>query len=518
MFELAPKPLWWLPTLGFFFFVAIEFASFLYPDSMFTDPGVGRHLRTAEAILATHRVQRTDPLSFTHAGEPWYDYEWGFEATIGELNRVGGLGLVCAFATALFAATILGVYRMLLQTGASLTVLVIVTGFVFLTLHMHFSCRPLLFTYLFMALVVEVWRRHTVPRRRDWILLPLIFFAWANIHAGWAAALVFLSISIAGRFIDRFRHRLNGEDAPLIPWLGLLALCAFATSFNPWGWQLHHEVFLFATAYKSFALWNEYNEPDFAGPSMSGITVLFLLIVIIVSRAFRRAPVWRWEILLPVLFFLYEGLKAQRHVLLLMIVIAVPIAQDLEVLLHATWLPYIRDRLRQFQERQRLAGADAWLALLVALGLGLLYARTPIAARIHVGDAVTPQLVSFIRDHPDRFRRPLVTTWNAGPLLWNLRPDFRVSFDDRGDFYGDDTVFAFVDLYNGAPGWRKTFDREHFDSAILDRYLALNQILALRLDWKVVYSDKKTIVYWHARSPAETPAPSPDLPPEKTHL
>jgi hypothetical protein len=347
-----------------------------------------------------------------------------------------------------------------------------------------------------MALVVEVWYRRREPLKRDWILLPIVFAAWANLHAGWAAALIFLAGSITGRLIDRWQRRVSGEDAPLIPWIGLTALCTFATSLNPWGWGLHREVFLFATSYKSFSLWNEYTEPNFAQPSMSALTVLGLLIVFVIARTFRRAPLWRWETVLPVLFFLYEGLKAQRHVLLLMEVAAVPMARDLEVILHGSWLPFLRDRLRQFQERQRLAGGDAWLSLILAVGLAFLFMRTPLARSIEVGVSITPPLVAFVRDHPDHFRRPLVTTWNAGPLLWRLRPGFRVSFDDRGDFYGDAVVFATVDLYNGAPGWRKTLDAGRYDSAILDTYLPLGQVLALLPDWKEVYRDKKTVVFW----------------------
>jgi len=496
MFEPSPKPVWWLPTFGFFLFLAIEVWMFSGPSRLFEDPGVGRHLRTSQVILETGQVPKTDPLSFTHAGEPWVDYEWGFEATMGVLYHFGGLALVGAFCQALFAATLLGVYRTLLQSGLSVSVVLLYTGVAFLTLHLHFEARPLLFTYLFMALVIEVWRRRAHPLKRDWLFLPLIFAVWANLHAGWAAALVFLGISLFGRLIDRILGRVDGEEAPLIPWIGLTLLCFLVTWFNPWGWHLHREVFLFATSYKSFALWNEFTQPDFAGPGMSALTLLFLLGVVFLTRVRRGASRWSWEMILPILFFLYEGLKAQRHVLLLIEVAAVPIGRDLEVLLHGTWWPWLRGRLKEFQERQRLAGGDAWLALVAAVVIAVLFVRMPEAREITVGKSVTPKLLAFLRDHPDRLHRPLTTTWNAGPLLWNMRPDFRVSFDDRGDFYGDKTVFSFVDMYTAAPRWREVFEQGNYDSAILDRYLPLNQLLLFVPGWKAVYRDDKTIVYW----------------------
>ena len=333
MYVSAQRPIWWLPTFGFFLFVAIEAGMFFGTTRLFQDPAVGRHLRTAEFILAAHQVPRADPLSFTHAGQRWVDYEWAFEATIGELNRAGGLGLVDAFCTAIFAVTLLGLYRLLVQGGVSLMAGLITIGVVFLTLNLHFSVRPLLFTYLFFALVVEVWSRRTQPLRRDWLFLPIVFWAWANLHAGWAAALVFLVLAIFGRLVDRMTHRVTGEEAPVIPWIGLTLLCAFAVSFNPWGWSLYRHVFAISTSYKSVALLDESGSPSFGTPSMAALAIFFILGIVILARLLRRPPVWRAEIIVPLLFFLYEGLKAQRHVLLLMELAALPVARDLQILL-----------------------------------------------------------------------------------------------------------------------------------------------------------------------------------------
>jgi hypothetical protein len=90
----------------------------------------------------------------------------------------------------------------------------------------------------------------------------------------------------------------------------------------------------------------------------------------------------------------------------------------------------------------------------------------------------------------------LTTTWNAGPLLWNARPDFRVSMDDRGDFYGDKEVFAFVDMNNGLPGWQEKLKKDDYDSLILDPYLEINHRLQSLPEWKKVYLDKNVVIYW----------------------
>jgi hypothetical protein len=496
MFESPTKSIWWLPSFGFFLFVAIECWMFVSPSHIFEDPGVGRHLRAAEVILETGQVPRADPLSFNRAGRPWIDFEWGFEATIGELYRAGGLPLVCAFCYAIFAATILCIYRTLLQSGFSLSVVLLTTGVAFLTIQIHFSARPVLFTYLFMALVVEVWNRRQYPLRRDWLILPLVFATWANIHAGWLAAILFLVLAMAGRWLDRIFKKVDGEEAPIIPWLLLTLVCLLATWLNPWGWQLHRHIFWMATGLKSASLWVEDLPPNFLTPTMSAIAVIFILLVVVAARFSKRAPQWRWEAALPALVFLVEGLKAQRHVLLLIEVAAVPVARHLEVVLHGTWWPLLGERLREFQAQQRPAGGDAWLAIVAALALTALFMRTPAAQEIQVGGTVTPELISFLRDHPDRFHRPLTTTWNAGPLLWYMRPDFRVSFDDRGDFYGDETVYFLIDTMNGTPGWQEKLEKGNYDSLIVDPYLPINQLLHSLPEWKEVYRDKHVVVYW----------------------
>ena len=177
---------------------------------------------------------------------------------------------------------------------------------------------------------------------------------------------------------------------------------------------------------------------------------------------------------LPVLFFLYEGLKAQRHVLLLMEIAAVPVARDLEV---ASARQLVAEFARSGSENFR--PGNGWPVAMP----GSRCSRRSVLTRLFVAarpsritsrwaEASRRKLVAFLRDHPDRFQRPLTTTWNAGPLLWNMRPDFRVSFDDRGDFYGDETVFSFVDMTTARAGWEDKLEKGNYDSALLDPYLA----------------------------------------------
>ena len=65
-----------------------------------------------------------------------------------------------------------------------------------------------------------------------------------------------------------------------------------------------------------------------------------------------------------------------------------------------------------------------------------------------------------------------------------------------GDFYGDDTVFSFVNMTNGSAGWEEKLKQGNYDSLIIDPYLQLNQLLHFLPEWKEVYRDEHVVVYW----------------------
>ena len=115
---------------------------------------------------------------------------------------------------------------------------------------------------------------------------------------------------------------------------------------------------------------------------MSAITVLFIIGVLVLARLIRRAPLWRWETVVPVLFFLDEGLKAQRQVLLLMEIAAAPVARDLQALLRrALAFPSCATGCGISPTASGSRGGDAWLALVAGVVLVLLFLPSDAAPK-----------------------------------------------------------------------------------------------------------------------------------------
>ena len=79
--------------------VTLFYCLFLFQgyQKLFRDSDAGWHIRNGEAILATHELPRTDPYSFTRAGEPWFAWEWGSDVIVGAIHRAAGLSGVAMF-------------------------------------------------------------------------------------------------------------------------------------------------------------------------------------------------------------------------------------------------------------------------------------------------------------------------------------------------------------------------------------------------------------------------------------
>src|SRR5437773_5974293 len=61
------------------------------------------HIRAGNGILATHSLPRVDTYTFSVAGTPWLDQQWGAQVILAFAHRYGGFATL-AFLQAAFIA------------------------------------------------------------------------------------------------------------------------------------------------------------------------------------------------------------------------------------------------------------------------------------------------------------------------------------------------------------------------------------------------------------------------------
>ncbi len=197
------------------------------------DPDLWGHLRFGQAVLAQHRLVRSDPYSYSVAGHLWNNHEWLTEVLMAAVfNHAGVAGLVmmklaCTAATAIFLAAALG------ETGASPLLQFGVLIYSLVVLKPQLQFRPQSFTFAMLAIVL--WLLTCETYRRDsklWIAIPILAL-WANLHGGFIMGIAALGIYTA---VAGAQDLLAGRSYRRPLRLATIAIAAtLATLATPYG-------------------------------------------------------------------------------------------------------------------------------------------------------------------------------------------------------------------------------------------------------------------------------------------
>lgn len=325
------------------------FASFLFVTAVNRDPDLGWHLAVGERILADRAVPRADIYSHTMPGYPWVDHEWLQEAGLAWFSAHGLWPLVqMLFALLAFLPFAVWLWRSrsLIELGLVLLAAALMVGFI--------GVRPQVvsFTLFFLAFeLVNVlfrdasasslrmqgsYRDVKIPafpplsrrggttegqgagmtdgrasgngRKELWSGFGLIvlFFLWANLHAGFIAGLALFGIYVAVEFGSAvLRGERVGNRAMFR--LSVLIASAIATLVNPYGFGLHREIIaVLASPYVSGYIleWQSaLNFPSISAALFMGTFVFFAV------RFWRAYPP---ALLLASAFFFFSYIRAVR--------------------------------------------------------------------------------------------------------------------------------------------------------------------------------------------------------------
>jgi hypothetical protein len=216
------------------------------------------HVAYGKWILAHRALPTEDPFMPLAEGMRVIDSAWLSQVILGQLTTWAGP----EWLSNLFALIVLLTYLILtrvfyLRAGRlSLSVLGVLLALVVGWSRLA-TVRPETFGVLCFALLLwlvvgemardqsseKVMQRGTEPSAVfSWIVVPLLFVGWANLHGSFLFGLAILACCTAGRFIEVVwtTHSLRTvwHDRPLRRWLLLSELATAATLLNPYGMDL----------------------------------------------------------------------------------------------------------------------------------------------------------------------------------------------------------------------------------------------------------------------------------------
>ena len=259
-------------------------------------------LRAGAEILATGAIPAQDTWTFTVAGTPWFDQQWGAQLILRLVEQLGGwTGLVLVRAG--LTATVVGsVFYVARRRGLDARTAALLTLAAFVVAAPAMALRPQLFGLaLFGLLLVVIELRHSRPRVL-W-LAPVIVAVWANVHGSFFIGP--LSLGLAW-LADVGQRSGTARRTLAVAALGAVAACI--TPFGPAVWA--YAVGLSSNPGVT-SLITEWQPTSLRTP----VGVLFYASALaVVAVLARRGRATDWPTLLWLAAFFAIGAYAERGV------------------------------------------------------------------------------------------------------------------------------------------------------------------------------------------------------------
>lgn len=271
-------------------------------------------LRAGADILATGTIPSVDTWTFTVAGQPWLDQQWGAQVLLSATFQVAGWTGLAVLRAALVAVTFALVQATVRSMGCAQRPAALLALASFAVAAPALALRPQLFgIVLFAASMYVVADRRAHPRRL-W-LLPVFAALWANLHGSFPLILVIVGLGWLDELVRRRLARAAVLAAPkgfqpppdpgaasrLLGSTGIAlvgAVTALATLLSPFGIEVWQYVVRLASNPEVTSGISEWRPPSPFDPTGA---VFYLSLVVALAVVLLRVRADGTRVRLPIL-------------------------------------------------------------------------------------------------------------------------------------------------------------------------------------------------------------------------
>ncbi|MEX1171190.1 MAG: hypothetical protein WEG56_01135, partial [Chloroflexota bacterium] len=393
------------------------------------------HLRAGSEILASGRIPAVDTWTFTAAGEPWRDQQWGAQVILRLVEMAGGwTGLVVlrvALTVIIVGSLLVAVRRRGLDARTS--ALLVLVAFVVAAPAM--ALRPqLLGMACFAVVLLLVADRHGSPRR-VW-LVPVVVVLWANLHGSFFLGPLVLGLA----WLEDVHDRVDRPHRAMIVAV-VAAAAACLTPFGPAVWVYAAGLSTDPSVTARVTEWQPTSIRDIAG------LLFFASVAGVVTLIARTPRIVAWPMLAWLAVFVVIGLFALRGVAWWPLAAVVAVA--------GTLVPARPDPERVERAAfRRLNGAVA--IVLVVVGIVLLPAWRPIDPGTKAPDGLLadapPGITAFLREDLQPGDR-ILNEQRWGSWFQYALPEATVAVDSRIELIPADVWASYESVLAGVDGW-----------------------------------------------------------------
>ena len=482
---------------GFTFVIGIAFCWLSHQPVWHTD--VWGHLAYGRYIDETGSLPLTEPLMPLSRDVPFVDTAWmsqiiGFRA----YESYGIPAIQFLYAASISVCLSLLVWHMYRQTGNALFCVVGGGMFCWVNWQQLSIVRPQLAGLVcFVLLCVSLWGQ--TWRLLYWIVVPVLFALWANLHGSFPVGLAVLACFCIGRAGDvllqtkRFSAVLG--DLQFRRFLLLSFLCAGAVLANPYGIGLYWEVL---TVAKHPNLVDLVDWQPLSLEMKQGQAAAVVAVGLMIAYWFSPRRISIVEVLLLV------GLGAGCLWASRMLLWWTPVAAYYFVL-HgdAVW-----NRMSDNKHpRQHSEGNSTWTVVTAGLvwtffsltpwGMSLLFGPRDASESGTSLSVETPiDAVMYLNQFPPKGL--IFNSYEWGDyLLWAGPESLEVFVASHAHLVPRDVWESYLRVMDVESDWSELLDRYHINTVVIDasNQAALIAELERHDDWRVDHDDGLAVVF-----------------------
>jgi hypothetical protein len=433
------------------------------------------HIRAGASMLAGGHLPGVDAYTFTVAGTPWLDQQWGAQVVMAFAYRSAGWPGVAILHAALIAGTFWLVFLACRARGASARMGAVLTFAGFLVSFPNTGMRPQLIAYPLFAATLWILAGRKEHPRRLWVL-PVIVACWANIHGSFVLAPFMIGLA----WLEDRRDRATTTNLTFS--VGAVAL--LATLANPWGigaWRYAIGITTNARILGQIEEWEPTSIRSVAG------ALFFVSALAVTAYLLRRRGATDVFTLLWLGAFFVLALPALRGVVWWGFVFPVALAGV----------------IAEPDQREDRRGNPALNTLVVVALVALIAVELPwwrdrpdpVGRGSALLQAAPQGLVDgMLRDLPSTSR--LFVTPRFASWFEFAAPTHPVFVDSRIELFTDPVWNDYIDLMTGREGWQDILDRWRVDGVVLSTDdTTIASLISKDPAWRLSYRDGLGTVY-----------------------
>ncbi len=264
-------------------------------------------LRAGAEILDGQGIPASDTWTFTAAGVPWLDQQWGAQVVLSATYQVAswtGLAVFRAVLVGLIAGLILLAVRWRAPKMRSRTAALLGLA-AFVVMAPALALRPQLLGMVLFAATLAILAGRRMRPRATW-LIPVIAVVWANVHGSFVLAPALVGLAWLEDVADRSPRARTTLAVAL-----LTSLATLVTPFGPGAWEYALGLVANRQVTAQISEWRPPTLGDVTGVLFWASVVLVGLAALLFARRSARRP---WPALLGLVMFAGLGALAARGI------------------------------------------------------------------------------------------------------------------------------------------------------------------------------------------------------------